>query len=136
MDWKPEPQTAATRSKISASSEKWRLGRMCRKAGCERLGAQVRNYHLNGSRALKSLKFPMAQGQIMGLMRHLQAGYGAKSPRIGEIRDGEGMHPEAPAVSASPGLSHYAGLLQSGIRTTVMTVSELKDREIRLHHYA
>jgi hypothetical protein len=70
----PEQQTVATRSKMKASSEEWRIGRMCRKAGCERLGAQVRNRGLHGSRALKSLKFPMARGQIFGLVRHLKAG--------------------------------------------------------------
>jgi len=49
----PERQTAATRSKMKASSEGWRIGRLCRKAGCERMGAQVRNCHRHRSRELK-----------------------------------------------------------------------------------
>ena len=74
----PEQQTAATRSKMKASSEEWRLGRLCRNGGCEQLGAQVRNRGLHGSRALKSLKLPMAQGQNMGLVRHFRIGVGGE----------------------------------------------------------
>jgi len=74
----PERQTAATRSEMKASSEEWRIGRLCRKAGCEQLGAQVRNRGLHGSRALKSLKFPMAQGQNTVLVKHLRGGVGGE----------------------------------------------------------
>jgi len=74
----PERQTAATRSKMKASSEGWRIGRLCRKAGCERMGAQVRNCHLHRSRALKSLNLRMAQGQNMGLVRHLRRWVGGE----------------------------------------------------------
>ena len=95
----PEQQTAATRSKMRANSEEWRIGRMCRKAGCERLEAQVRNCRLHGSRALKSLKSPMARGQNTGLVRHLRSGVGGESTRIAEIPEGDWMHPEMPSVT-------------------------------------
>ena len=42
------------------------------------MGAQVRNCHLHGSRALKSLKLPMAQSQNMGLVRHFRSGVGGE----------------------------------------------------------
>ena len=95
----PEQQTAATRSKMRANSEEWRIGRMSRKAGGERLGAQVRNCHLHGSRALKSLKFPMAQGQNTVLVQHLRSGVGGESTRIAEITEGYCTHPASPAVA-------------------------------------
>jgi hypothetical protein len=63
---------------MKASSEEWRIGRLCRKAGCERMGAQVRNCRPHGSRTLESLKLPMAQSQNMGLVRHLRSGVGGE----------------------------------------------------------
>jgi hypothetical protein len=72
---------------------------MCGKAGCERLGAKVRNRRLHGSRALKSLKSPMARGQNTGLVRHLRSGVGGESTRIAVTTEGYWMHPEAPAVT-------------------------------------
>ena len=63
----PEQQTAATRSKMRDSSEEWRIGRMCRKAGGERLGAKVRNRRHHGSWMRESLKLPMARGQKYGV---------------------------------------------------------------------
>jgi len=104
----PERQTAATRSEMKASSEGWRIGRLCRKAGCERMGAQVRNCHLHRSRALESLKLPMAQGQNMGLVRHLRSGVGGESTRTAVTTEGYWMHPEAPAVTIiGTGGLHY-----------------------------
>jgi hypothetical protein len=59
---------------MKASSEEWRIRRICRKASGEQLGAQARNCRLHGSWALKSHKFPMAQGQNIVLVRYLQDG--------------------------------------------------------------
>jgi hypothetical protein len=84
----PERQTAATRSKMKASSEEWRIGRLCRKAGCERMGAQVRNCHLHRSRALENLKLPMAQGQNTVLVKHLRSGGGGE--KSSDCRDHRG----------------------------------------------
>jgi len=87
--WQPEQQTAATRSKMKASSEEWRIGRMGRKGRCEQLGAKVRNRRLHGSRTLKSLKFPMAQGQNMGLVRHFRSEVVGEKPS--DCRDHIGL---------------------------------------------
>ena len=73
---------------MRASSEEWRIGRMGRKGRCEQLGAKVRNRGLHGSRALKSLKFPMAQGQNTVLVKHLRSGVGGE--KSSDCRDHRG----------------------------------------------
>jgi hypothetical protein len=84
----PEQQTAATRSKMKASSEEWRIGGMGRKGRCEQLGAKVRNRQLHGSRTRESLKLPMARGQNTGLVRHLRSGVGGE--KSSDCRDHRG----------------------------------------------
>lgn len=81
------------------SSEEWRIGRMGRKGRCEQLEAQLRNWHLHGSRVRESLKSPTARGQNTGLVRHPRSGVGGESTRVAEIPEGDWMHLEMPAVT-------------------------------------
>jgi len=81
------------------SSQERRIGRTSGNGRCKQLGAQVRNYRIHGSRALKSLKSTMARGQNTGLVRHLRSGVGGESTRIAVTTEGYWMHPEAPAVT-------------------------------------
>jgi hypothetical protein len=66
----PEQQTAATRSKMKASSKEWRIGRMCEKGRCEQLEPKMKNCRRHGSRTRKSLKlrWPQCDKSLGGLV--------------------------------------------------------------------
>jgi hypothetical protein len=74
---------------MKTSSEEWRIGRMGREAGCERLGAEVRNRRLHRSQTQESLKLPMARGQNTVLVKHLRSG-GVGSEKSSDRRDPRG----------------------------------------------